>query len=789
MFLALATLVVMTTVVSFGLQSSGQQKTTGLRTVERTLARTLAERCADLAERNAMAVIDTGEMDFDLVLDPSSGGPTDGDEYIPGGGTTVYVPQSTASMTEPALGLHRYAMFALNDGACLVRYDDNADDRNADPSLDGATSNHGVDEGPNAPNNGAHIPWRDRDGTIDITAIGLYPVRAGTAPADAYHLAHARATVRRHIAAVLTPGTAGAAALWADQIQASGGGNKVCGLGGYIARDNSSYVTASANLACASGDVSQGGINQCSGTLFGDCSPILYGGASTLNNVGFQANPRATDIDPLLTGHIWGPAEAKNWLPNQAFATGSDDLSSAGAATLGGATDTICEFYFQRIVDGATQSLHHEQVFVWDNQQTDPLASLTPGFIPTASDITCDGSTCLSSDTQNHDCTTFSGDPVPTPCSWTPGGSTTVSCTGNQSLCWKLVANLGPDPVVAGETLGGVAESTADDGGDEVFQPVAANAVPFIAGGPDYATMCGGGGSGGGPYINGWTHCCSGPHWENKNPIGSGDWPQPVRWIFENGKTPTVTDAYSDDNRIHIKNAIGTSSARFRGTIIALGNIESDGGHHLCGVGCNCPHPTAPITGWNTVMSALGVYFMTNRDTGYSFYAGGHVLEKGSSKIMGDIMAATFRMKDNNVLVGDIVAFHNCVDELCDSSSGQDQAHLEDTGTLGGDWTGICTSATSLCDDSSVCMKSNNNMAGNIYAQGDLCLTDNNRVLGDMRAWDSLYIKDNNRLRGQARSGGRTVFGANNVFWRTTGGSGTAGSITISGIQSQESTW
>jgi hypothetical protein len=81
--------------------------------------------------------------------------------------------------------LRQFAFFALDGGACLIRYDDDSDEGR--PDLTGVA----------APANVTSVddPTVDRDRGIFATAIALFPVAAATAPADAFGNATSRITM------------------------------------------------------------------------------------------------------------------------------------------------------------------------------------------------------------------------------------------------------------------------------------------------------------------------------------------------------------------------------------------------------------------------------------------------------------------------------------------------------------------------------------------------------------------------------------------------------------------
>ncbi len=239
------------------LTSNVHQGTVAVRVADEMRARAIAESC--LSKGVAVAIghfrARGGEaFDFDRLLDPN-GVAGDQDDHVFSNtgspGAIVYVPaDAQGTGTE---GLYRYSFERVDpdgtgpapEGACLLRFDDNADDNV--PGYSAQTSNtNGVVEG-----DGENVNNRDRDGSIAVTAIGLYPVLPGVTEPDAYARAHARITMKQFFSASAAP------AMYVDgTVRVVGTEVELCGTGGLTA----SSVDFS-NGSCACGSTYAGDIN------------------------------------------------------------------------------------------------------------------------------------------------------------------------------------------------------------------------------------------------------------------------------------------------------------------------------------------------------------------------------------------------------------------------------------------------------------------------------------------------------------------------------------------------
>ena len=147
-----------------------------------TIAVAGMERAVAFAEAVAVE-----QRDYDLLLDRNLDADCAADALNPAKIAERGLPEFTdTGSADRTLDGKRYRMVPFNDGAYLVRFDDDADDIGDNGNLAPFTGNHnsGGDcaEGPafDAGNN----PFRDRNRGIWVSVVGIYP---GTDPARAQH--------------------------------------------------------------------------------------------------------------------------------------------------------------------------------------------------------------------------------------------------------------------------------------------------------------------------------------------------------------------------------------------------------------------------------------------------------------------------------------------------------------------------------------------------------------------------------------------------------------------------
>lgn len=274
MVVLLAIVAVLVVVMSALLISNRQSNVVALRESEEMRARNIAEQCLNKGVAVAIEHFRRrgGEFfDFDALLDPN-GTPDDGDDFVfsQAGGVVVVVPADAAG--SPTEALYRYSFERVDPdaagpappGACYLRFDDNADD--SLPGYTAQTGNTGgVPEGA-----GVNVNNRDRDASIVVTAIGVYPAPTTVAVADVYSRAHSRVTMKQYFSATSAPAVYGNG----DIVIRSN--TEFCGSGGVRGVD----VTVDVN-SCVCGDSFARSIN---GSV----------AASTVSECGVARCPRSS---------------------------------------------------------------------------------------------------------------------------------------------------------------------------------------------------------------------------------------------------------------------------------------------------------------------------------------------------------------------------------------------------------------------------------------------------------------------------------------------------------------
>jgi hypothetical protein len=417
LLIVLALIAVLTVLVAMQLDLLKQQSTVGLTSDESARARAIAQGClaylegyaynvlrdsgAPLsADDDGAAVIEGGfaPVDFDEVLMP---GGSASSMYVPPVGDTVFMP---GTVTDP---LHRFKLLRMNEGGCLVRFDDNSDDAIPAQQLGftlNATGNADEDkpdEGPGPPNKGRDNPARDRDGAIVMTAIGLYPVHTATPASGAYEAAHARVTLKRVLSAQRTGYEGAIIAGGAVKLE---GNARVCGYGGVQA---ASLDLSSASCACGLLDV-EGGVNP-SNPSRGTCA------------CGAASCAETKVLTPANDAPSYTAADLEAYWRRSTFR-----LSDTTTAEL---EDAQCSLYFQ----------HNGKVWIWDRADHD---ATNPGIAGRV--VVCSGGALCDSPAP-HDCGDYEyrgNGEIENPCTWQADG--TIRCQGEETPCWKMIADLSP---------------------------------------------------------------------------------------------------------------------------------------------------------------------------------------------------------------------------------------------------------------------------------------------------------------------------------------------------------
>jgi hypothetical protein len=204
MLIVLVLAVAMVIVAAATTLSSGFQSVASTHSEGAELARVIAE--SGLARADAFAIQtlkSNGSVDFDEVLDPDLNADCTGLDSgafnllttgsAPKAGSTTFLPDFTDATAVDYPAGKKWMRVALNRGAYLVRYEDNADDGITPAGDWSARTGNNVGSSCNEGDTQGENPARDRDGAIWVQVMGIYP---GTNPATAVHRVLLRKMIR-----------------------------------------------------------------------------------------------------------------------------------------------------------------------------------------------------------------------------------------------------------------------------------------------------------------------------------------------------------------------------------------------------------------------------------------------------------------------------------------------------------------------------------------------------------------------------------------------------------------
>lgn len=726
----MAAAVVVTAVVATQYVTSQQSQAVGIRASEEAQARSIAESCLSMvsAAIDQVNPVPAVGDDYDAILAGPDGVSGNGDDFVPFDSRVIAIPTGAAST------LNQWELISVGAGVCAVRFDDNGDDGRL--ALPGNTFDDG-DEGPANVDN----PFKDRDRSIFVTAIGLFPATA--ADANVYDRAHARVTLRRAIQRVnifqpLAP------AIWANSVNAASNVD-ICGLGG---------VNAVGGLTSAANTCFCGQMNGALGGADPPASGDMCAGCPSTASLPAPPPPACmpTTISPAppqapATWVHWanmtasGQNDREGWstppeipLPAQSLsgtptgygvdADGGNDGSIVGGVAAG-TPAPFCAFY----ADEGQQAL-----FVWDGADTDTRNTLQvvlgggqlgpgPSNIPQHD---CSGAGPL------HD-----ADPIPGPCTW-DWFFGTITCAAGQTPCWKLQtvlmgiadAEVGIGSIVANETTGGGM-------GDEEWHPHVGVDLPHVTPGRHFGTaanrLCG-------AAANSCASCSDASdlltddnpeyairysgHFHFEDGMNNENMPSPSVWIF------------NSSNKVHFNSGFGSGSGPWRATIITNSYFDIDDGGELCCATCDCATADAisrASCGMNDLFGKLDANVQTittDGDLNQSFdgaarialKARGDIDIKNNTTIVGDVRAGSVDIDNDVCIVGNVVGYATPTASACNSGG--------------------------TCNDAYVCMASNVVINGDVHSMGDIDGSSNADLYGNLVAKDNICLASNTSVNG-----------------------------------------
>lgn len=646
------------------------------------MARAIAETCADRAA--SLAELASPDGDFDDVLDPP--GPR---QFVPRSGATVQVP---ASATDT---FHTWALLTKDDGyagwcdnagcgACLFRYDDNSDDGVTRSTGITSIDANGVSEG----KVDTDVFTRDRDRSIMITAIGIYPVKDISDVNDA---ARTRVTIRRFVAnepAQASP------AVWVGERFTTDNG-KICGSGGVTA-DSMSLN----NTPCICGAINGARPRTPSTCSASDCSPVSCDAQVAGSTEAAQENPVVTPPET---------ATPPKWLDGHWFA----DPTQTNVGNLG--TNTAWSIYVRvaaaphkNAAIGGTyaapgnsypaQAVSNVDAFVYDFTETTPHA--LPVQCARNSDLThATRATCDDDDRwdlDDLDCSDHAAALVDRPCIWTgSGASTQVMCAEGESPCWKPVQSFA---------------TVSDDFTPEGFKPIKNAPIPNVRDTSLRWTSLGGCTESGRctgetlftVHTNGMLR--------TRGDLNPRQMPQPLILIHETTSTGGVA---------LVRNFGVNGSGRadlIRLSVITTGSFNVPEGAAFAGALCNSgPATPALLTNASSCTATGTSAFSADNGKCFAVRALGRCELQNNLGVMGHLRCNTISVNNTGCMVGGMSATAgstgNVASSPCPSDAGI--SVLSSPNVIGD-----LTSTGSVCLRNSIALKGDIQSKGDVYLQG-----------------------------------------------------------------------
>ena len=740
------------------------QTVTSTRVDEELQARAIAEGCLALMQTYTEGYIGKApgfkKPDFDGLLDRAAG---PADDYLPAFGTRVVLPRNLA-LIGAAAAPHQWSFLARgvapNQGACLMRLEDNSDDGPASVPTGTTSATEGL---------GRDVANLDRDRAVYMTVIGLYPLLPGTTGDFAYERAHSRVTLRR-LYAVENPPQAPPALQACGDVNLSSN-TKIQGLGGVEA----DKITVSGGSTCGCG-------------------------AYVANTVSPTAPPTACNVNPATctppTTTAGAPSACTTpTLPDSTYYMDNKGFGNPGSDTNNVGDPAACKVYIDR----------WGRSFVWDmtdsyaNDPNDAANPLRPYVVPTLGVPTAKQTI---PNLPKHNCKNYQG-PVDTltgrrivelPCEWDTVGTgpadESVTCDftnpvvrKRQTPCWKPIAYLGdstdadhsfnkPNYMTSDVWLGPVPASLgygtlntvlqqsemSSNENDEDLMFIKNVRIPNLrdsskrfATGSASTTMCGDPGGCAdctGNDVNAWwTECSKRPTVPGDNTNTCTNFHSHQHQNSDNIPWPIIF-AWDVDpaSLINFEFAPGATKP-LNATVLTNGKIQFSGDVSFCcatcGTGGNCTAPStspgiagkfippANCVAGNSQVPAPSFFVpppvpgpvqFRPSGYGYAFKADGVCEIAGNSTVIGDIECQAMKVPGNPCVVGNV--------QITGSST-----------AVG------CGDPT--CPDVGVCIGGNPQVLGDIYSQGSVCAPSNGTLKGDIFTMKNVSFSSNFALQGR----------------------------------------
>jgi hypothetical protein len=234
------------------------------------------------------------DLDFDRALDPNldSACTVAGQVTVTSGGADDSLPPFSGpgvGVVDAGAAGRTWMLVPYGDGAYMVRIDDNQDDL-AGTYVAGTNNNSGAGCVEGASLGAAEQnPVRDRDRTVVITAVGIYP---GTNPATARATRTLRAAV----------GPAKAAGIIAGGSVDMGGASKACGEFADLSTTGTMVDGCMCHAGCNGGPPSNQcgtlGAATCNVSAAGGCGSTSMGSGTCTGGAAVSPPPKVAPFDP-----------------------------------------------------------------------------------------------------------------------------------------------------------------------------------------------------------------------------------------------------------------------------------------------------------------------------------------------------------------------------------------------------------------------------------------------------------------------------------------------------------
>ncbi len=736
------------------------QNSVGLRAAEEVQARALADGCLSMMFKLAdtwvhsppadppMSNADCSptvpcRKDFDLLLDPN-GTPWDGDDFLPQIASLpiAYIPSSESTPAGERRAMHQWGYIARNGGACLVRFDDNSDD--------GAFSTASLPLGATTAaveGLGIDVNNRDRDRSIIISAIGIYPVLGGSNSTNAYERAHARVTLRKVFAPSVPQDID--PAVFAGGAVSLGNNATICSPGGGLS-GNTVSVGGGSTCMCGPVEANSTPSVPASPATCTSCAQSCYPSSSnTPQNNGYTIKAPAFKSG-MFANEGWGKPFAQ--YPNLgAPPRGGPDFRSNGEAFIRGTTPTpysttytapipannigdvnYCSISFRRDPADTTKG----EVWVWDPWDVNPAVT----WAAYGATGTFTATSCLIE----------TSDPFPSPCTVTARDGlfkpTALTCAAGQSACWK------PQAYIISSSTGWAAGGVVGSVQDGSYNPSSAVPLAFTSpfgtaktwGGSGAAQLCGKALGFSPARINACANCnganpslaMHGGHWHVEDQMGNDTFPVPAFILVQDSGSPMAK----------FEGGVGLSGSLspFWATWIMSGDVDVETGpdQSFCAAKMPCDAITTNARASTLVIAAAREAEITGagalRDDGFVMKTPGEVDWNNNGSVYGVMAVGSVQFANQLGLVGGL------------------RGYADNTAGIGGS-----VSGGGGCSNANIQFGNSGVVVGDVYSTRDIDFSNTPAFKGRLVAFGNICGGNSMQIDGFLAAGGNLNFGNN----------------------------